>query len=228
MELVTTDEIIARLRVPGGVGVDQLPVIDAFRLAIQERVLAMTGFLVTDDPYFSPSQQTEEQADVQLGISRLMQYRPIIPMSNDPQRTVILRARSLASNTLDTILGDIRDKKTGRIMPLASELTPVFPPVGGQAPWFRWRQMIWPTVSFTYLVDPLGSPTNPVPASLRAAVLEWSAFLWAIQPFTGRLKSFTAEKVSETYENFVLKGAVPPVVYALLAPYIRGRASLIF
>ena len=169
MELVTTDEIIARLRIPGGPGADQTAVIDAFRLAIQERVLALTGFLVTDDPYFSPSSQTEEQENVQLGISRLMRYRPIIPMSSDPQRTVILRARSLASNTLDTILGDIRDKKAGRIMPLASELTPVFPPVGGQAPWFRWRQMIWPTVSFTYLVDPLGSPTNPVPVSLNRA-----------------------------------------------------------
>lgn len=222
MDLATVDQIRQRLSLPV-LSADQTATIDGFRIAVEERVLALTGFLTNDDPYFAPVSFTEEQENVQLGISRLMKYRPIVPMSADPQRTVVLRARSLASNTQDTILGDIRDKKNGRIMPLASELTPVFPPVGGQAPWLRWRQMIWPTVTFTYLVDPLGSPTNPTPASLGRAVVEWVAFIVARHP--SMLQSFTAEKVSETYN---VKYNIPPLVDALLAPYIRGRAGLIF
>lgn len=221
--LATTDQIRQRLGL-ASLSADQSATVDGLRLAIEERVLALTGFLRTDDPYFAPSSQTDELIDVQLGISRLMQYRPIIPMpGNDPQKTCILQARSLASNTFNTILGDIRDKKTGRIMPLASELTPVFPPVGGLAPWFRWRQMIWPVVRFTYLVDPLGSPTNPVPPSLTRAVVEWVAFIVARHP--GMLASFTAEKISESY-NY--QYTIPPLVTALLAPYIRSRGTLIF
>lgn len=222
IELATIDQVRQRLRF-GTLTADQSAALDVILLAIQERVLLLTGFLVTDDPYFSPSRQTEEQIDVQIGLSRLMQYRPIIPMSNDPQTTVLLEARSLASNTFNTILGDIRDRKTGRVMPLASELTPVFPPVGGLAPWFRWRQMIWPVVRFTYLVDPLGSPTNPVPKALTAAVIEWTAFLIARNP--AMVQSFTAEKISE---SFYYNWMIPPIVTSLLSPYIRGKASLIF
>jgi hypothetical protein len=222
IELATLDQIRQRLRL-ASLTTDQGAALDVMRQAVQERVLLLTGFLVTDDPYFSPSSQTEEQTDVQLGVSRLMQYRPIIPMGSDPQTTVILEARSLASNSFNKIIGDIRDRKEGRVMPLASELTPVFPPIGGQAPWFRWRNAIWPVVRFTYLVDPLGSATNPVPKALTLAVVEWVAFLIARNP--AMVQSFTAEKISESY---YYNWMIPPIVTSMLSIYIRGKASLIF
>jgi hypothetical protein len=228
LSLATTQEIVDRLQVIAASDSAQIALVDAFRQAIEERILSLTGFLFTDDPYFAPASQTEQQTNVQLGISRFMAKRPIVPMSPLAAQAVKLQARSLASDTLNDILGDLQDKKNGSIMPLASELTPVFPPVGGQAPWFRWRQMIWPVVTFTYIVDPLGSPTNPIPNSLTAATFEWAAFIYAMRPMTGRLKSFSAEKISETYEYYMLKGAVPPTVMMLLGPYIRNRGSLIF
>lgn len=227
----TTQEIIDRLNLPPGVfGVEQNAVVDAWRLAIQDRVLRLTGFFVNADPYFNPvTISKEEQQDVQIGVSRLMRYRPIIPMTADPQKAVILEARSLASNTFNTILGDIKDRNEGRIMPLSSELTPIFPPIGGLAPWYRWRQITWPFVQFTYLVDPLGSPTNSEPLhSLNRAIVEWAAFVWATQPYRGRLSSFSAEQISESYQHYVLTGPYPPIVMALLARYIRSTGSIIF
>ena len=218
--LCTLEEIKARLLASGS-NADRDAMLDAYRVAVEERVLALTGFAFGPD--FNPVTKTEQHENVQLGVSRLMRYRPILPMSGDPQRTVLLRARSLASNTFDTILGDIRDPVEGRIMPLASELTPVFPPVGGQAPWLRWRQMIWPTVIFTYLVDPLGSPTNPTPASLNRACVEWVAQM-ASRPAGGAVKSYTAEKISETFADKM----PTDVVSALLGRYIRSQASMVF
>lgn len=223
IQLATIDQVRQRLRL-GVLTADQSAALDVILLAIQERVLQLTGFLVTDDPYFSPTKQVDQQIDVQIGLSRLMQFRPLIPLNaTDPQKAIILEARSLASNTFNTVLGDITDLKNGRVMPLASELTPVFPPIGGLAPWFRWRQMIWPVVRFTYLVDPLGSPTNPIPRALTAAVVEWTAFLIARNP--AMVQSFTAEKISE---SFYYNWMIPPIVTSLLAPYIRNKANLIF
>lgn len=215
--LCSVEEIKARLQLTGS-NPDRDAMLDAYRLAVEEKVLDLIGMT------FSAALQTEQHENVQLGVSRLMKFRPIIPMSSDPQRTVQLKARSLASNTFDTILGDIRDPVEGRIMPLASELTPVFPPVGGQAPWFRWRQMIWPTVVFTYKVDPLGSVTNPVTASMNRACVEWVA-AFAARPAGGVVRSYSAEKISETFQD---KIAVPATVYLLLGKLIRAQAGLVF
>jgi hypothetical protein len=219
--LTTLEEIKARLgALAAGVNPERDAMLDAYRVAVEERILALTGFS------FTGGIQTEEQIDVQLGVSRLMTLRPILPMSTDPTRAVKLEARSLASATFATILGDVRNAYDGRIMPLASELTPVFPPIGGQAPWVRWRQMIWPTVKFTYIVDPLGSATNPIPASLNRAAVEWTVFI-AGRPFAGLVQSYSAEKISETFFNH-LKTAQPPVVQMLLAKYTRNQASMVF
>jgi hypothetical protein len=215
--LCTLDEIKTRVLATGS-NPDRDAMLDAYRLAVEERILNLTGFTFTGGQY------TEEQIDVRLGESRLMKYRPILPMSNDPQRAVVLMARSLASNTFSQILGDIRDAFRGRIMPLASELTPVFPPVGGQAPWVRWRQMIWPTVRFTYLVDPLGSATNPVTASLNRACIEWAA-TFIMRPGGGIVQSYTAEKISETYSN---KYVMPPTVNMLIGNLIRTQVGIVF
>lgn len=217
MALATLSEVRDRLQLPTG-DVAQDAVLDAIRTAVEERILGLTRFT------FTGGSRTEQQIDVQLGVSRLMSKRPILPASSDPLKTVTLQARSLASSTLSNIIGDIRDAYEGRIMPLASELTPIFPPVGGMAPWFRWRQMIWPVVIFTYLVDPLGSTTNPVPASLNRATVEWAASVYAM-PGAGRVRSFSAEKISETY----IDQAMPPVVNMLLGSYTKGRkVGLIF
>jgi len=191
--------------------------LDSYRLAVEEKILDLIGMT------FDGGLKTEQHENVQLGVSRLMKFRPILPMSPNPQKTVELRARSLASGTFDTILGDIRDPLEGRVMPLASELTPVFPPVGGQAPWFRWRQMIWPTVVFTYKVDPLGSATNPVTASMNRACVEWVSSLVA-RP-NPAVKSYTAEKISETFQD---KLVTPATVYLLLGKLVRGQAGLVF
>lgn len=218
--LATLDEIKTRLQLSGS-NPDRDAMLDAYRLAAEEKVLDLIGMAFDDS---NGNVKTEQHENVQLGISRLMKLRPIVPMSADPQRTVQLRARSLASNTFDTILGDIRDPAEGRIMPLASELTPVFPPVGGQAPWYRWRQMIWPTVVFTYKVDPLGSSTNPVTASMNRAVIEWAASM-AYRPGGGIVKSYSAEKISETFQDQIV---VPQTVYALLGKLVRSQAGLVY
>lgn len=217
MPLSALSEVRDRLQIPEG-DPAQDAVLDAFRTAVEERILDLTRFT------FTGGTQTEQQVDVQLGVSRLMKKRPIVPLSGDPLKTVKLQARSLASSTLSDIVGDIRDAYEGRIMPLASELTPIFPPVGGLAPWFRWRQMIWPVVIFTYAVDPLGSATNPVPRSLNRAAVEWAASIYAL-PAAGRIRSFSAEAISETYTDW----SIPPIVGMLLAPYTKSRkAGLIF
>ncbi len=219
--LCTVEELKTRLSVSGS-NPDRDAMIDAYRLAAEERVLDLTGFT------FQGGLRTEQHENVQLGVSRLMKYRPILPMSGNPQKTVQLMARSLASGTFSEILGDIRDPVEGRIMPLASELTPVFPPVGGQAPWLRWRQMIWPTVTFTYLVDPLGSATNPIPAALNRAAVEWAAAIVNLRPGSGPLQSYSAEKISETFTHNLKKSGLPPIIDVMLARYTRGLSGMVY
>jgi hypothetical protein len=208
--LCTLAEIKARLQLPAANDADQDPVLDAFREAIEETILDLTGFT------FAGGTKTEQQPNVQLGVSRLMRFRPILTLSK-------LEARSLASGTFDTIIGDLIDPYVGRVMPLASELTPVFPPIGGLAPWMRWRQMIWPVVRFTYVVDPLGSGTNTLPSSLNRAAVEWVAATYS-KPSGGSVKQYSVEKVSETFDPL----SKPPIVSLLLARYVREAAVLVF
>jgi len=217
-QLCTTDEVRTRLLLPDlGPYDEQLAILDALRLAVEEVILARTAYT------FTGGLRTEQQTDVQLGVPRVVQYRPVLPLSADPLKAIKLEARSLASNTWSTIIGDIKDAQTGRVVALASELTPIFPPVGGTAPWYRWRQMIWPVVRFTYSVDPLGSATNPVPAALNRAAVEWTAAIYA-RPAGGAIDSWSVEKVSESY----VEASEPKVVAMLLARHVRERAVLAF
>lgn len=230
IELATTVEIFQRLGIPSP-SAAQAASADALRLSVQERVLAMTGFLVTDDPYFSPSQQTEDFSDRQIGTSFLTKYRPILPMSDsDPTREIIMKARIISDRNFSVIQAAIKDRYKGRVVPIGWNQSPTFPPYGGYvAPWFRWQQPIWDTVRVIYNVDPLGSDTNPVPASLNRAVVEWAAAIFSL-PMGGVLQSqsFSAEKISETLSfNMQWKG-IPPIVTALLGPYIRGTGTLVF
>jgi hypothetical protein len=208
--LCTLAEVKARLQLPAADDADQDPVLDALRAGVEESILALTGYT------FAGGTKTEQQTNVQLGVSRVMRYRPVLSLTK-------ILARSLASDTFNAILGDLVDPETGRVMPLASELTPVFPPVGGLAPWMRWRQMIWPVVRFTYVVDPLGSETNPVPQALNRAAVEWTAFAYS-KPSGGAVASWTVEKVSETY----IKNSKPDVVSMLLGRHVREQASMVF
>jgi hypothetical protein len=83
--------------------------------------------------------------------------------------------------------------------------------------------MIWPVVRFTYQVDPLGSPTNPVPAALNRAAVEWAASVYA-RPGASSVSSMSVEKVSETY----IDQSEPKVVAMLLMRHIREQAVMQF
>jgi hypothetical protein len=195
--------------------------IEGLRLGFEERILDLTGFT------FDGGVKTEELTDVQLGRSRVMRFRPIEPLdASRVTQYVRLDARSMASDTYSQIIGELRDREEGRIMALASELTPVFPPVGGMAPWYRWRQMIWPVVRFTYKVTPLGDGTDgtmPIPAMLKTAAVEWVASV-VTRSGAGALKSLGLERVQETYIDV----AVPPHIQGMLYRYIREKARLAF
>lgn len=209
-ELTTLAAVKARLQLPPDV-TDQDPVIDAIRLAIEEKILDRTGFT------FEGGVKSQTETDVQIGVTRTMRFRPIIPMSSDPLKQVDLQARSLASATFNSIIGEIKDSFRGKIIPLASELTPIFPPIGGQSPWFRWRQMYWPVVVFSYLVDPLGSSSNPIPRALSQAAIEWTAAIYGRGGAMGALKSISLEAVTETY----IDSNEPAAIKLLLARYNR-------
>lgn len=229
IELATTTEIFQRLGIASPTAA-QAASADALRLALQERVLAISGFLVTDDPYFSPSQQIDEIVDAQVGTSRILRYRPLLDIStSDPTAAIIMQARARGDRNFSVIRGEIKDRRIGRVLPLGWNSSPTFPPYGGYvAPWYRWQQPIWDVIRITYNVDPLGSATNPIPVSLNRAVVEWVAAI-ASRPMGGVLQSqsFSAEKISETL-SFNMQWKIPPIVTTLLGPYNRGTGTLVF
>ena len=218
--LCVKEDVLARLQMPPDS--PDAAVVESLRLAVEDRILSLTGFT-----FLEGGVQSEEQIDVQLGVSRVMRLRPLVPI--DPTsvtRYVTLEARSMASDTYAQIIGDLRVPFEGRIMPLASELTPIFPPVGGLAPWLRWRQMIWPGVRVTYKVQALGDGTGgtlKVPAALARAAIDWAASLYAM-PGAGRLRSLNLERVSEAYVD----QAVPRHVQGLLHLFVREKSLMVF
>lgn len=214
MPLSTLQDVKSRLRL-GSAAHPQDGVLEAFRAAAEEKVLGLTGFT------FSGGVKTEQQTKVQLGFARTMRLRPLLPLSPDPAKAVTVEVRSLASGTYDKILGDLIDPYEGKVLPLASSLTPVFPPMGGQGPWHRWKQMIWEVARFTYSVDPLGSGTNPVPSELKTAAVELAVSMYA-RAGGGAVTDVSVEGVSESY----LEAPVPPVVTMLLARYVRGKVVM--
>jgi hypothetical protein len=216
--LCTLADVLARLQLTSDGG-DQDAVLEALRLAVEEAVLDLTGYT------FKSGSQTEQMINVQLGVSRLTKYRPILPLSTNPTKVIKFEARSLASDLFSTLVGDILDPEKGRVMVVATELTPLYPPNTGTSPWLRWRQQIWPIVRVTYTVDPLGSNTNPIPAALERAAVEWVAAIYS-RPAGGAVRSWSTEGVSETYED--LKHAAPSVVTLLLARHIRGQVGIVF
>jgi hypothetical protein len=221
--LATVADVKERLRLPSASDAQDV-ILGAFLDAVEEEILAMTGYVVTADPTTDVVTFTQEFSDLQLGKTYELLHRPVLDINLDPPpfQRIRLEARSLASNTFSLILGEVKDTARGRFVALASEGFPEYPPTGGTGEWYRWRQITWPVVRATYRVDPLGSATNLVPKVFRTAAIEWTVSMYA-RSGGGALQSLSVGKVSETY----IKDSMPPVVAALLARYIRGRATLV-
>ena len=97
-------------------------------------------------------------------------------------------------------------------------------PATGSAPWFGWRRMTWPVVTFQYAVQPLGDGTGgtlAIPKALKTACMEWAAFIYS-RPGGGSTSSITVMGLSETY----VEASEPTLVKALLAPYTRQMARI--
>jgi len=223
-QLCQVADVKNRLEIPSS-DVSRDAILDAFRGAVEERILDITHFT------FTGGVVTEQLIDVQLGVSRVMSQRPIIPLpgTTSVSQFVQLSARAMASDTFSNIIGELRDPFEGRITALASELTPIFPPIGGLAPWFRWRQMIWPVVKFTYNVQPLGDGTGgtfAAPKSLITAAIEWTAFIYS-KTGGGGIQTLNLERVSENYGAMV-NLPQPAVVRMLLAKYIPRQVEMAF
>lgn len=212
-DLATLEEVLERLGLDAP-SAEVEAVVDAWRLAIQQRVLDLTGFVLV------PGVRTEQKTNVQLGRVFVMKYRPLeLPVS------IAVRSLGASPQSSYNILADLVDPYYGKIMAVSGDIGPTWPPSESVAPWFRWRSTIWPVAVYTYTVSAIPAEVLPI---LNRAVVEWAALVYALQPMTGRLKSFTAEKISETYENNKLQGSVPPIVSALLGPFMRGTATLVF
>lgn len=216
-DLATLEEIAERLELTNPSSTVEA-VLDAWRLALQQRVLDLTGFSLTAGP------KTDLRTNVQAGATFETKFRPV-----DQAVAVVARARSLG-NQFAAVQADLVDPAQGKVILVgASDLTgyPISDyGIGVAAPWFRWRQVIWPVVTVNYNVLEVPEELRPM---LGRAVVEWVAFTWVLKPQGGRLASFSAEKISESYQNFDLKGnSMPPVVSALLSPFVRGTATIVW
>jgi hypothetical protein len=197
--------------------------IDAYRLGIEEDILALTGYS------FTSTQRTDIVTDWQRGTTRLSQFRPIATLDNVEGRVLGTQA------TFNKLLGDVKNPTDGRVL-LVGYLNAFYDPRAGYGAaygggtwenWYKWREYTWPIIRLTYTVDPLGSPTNPVPKALTLAATEWVAFIISKPSGTGPIQSVSIEKVSESYGQGA-KGPMPPFVRALLARHVREQAVMQF
>ena len=213
--LTTVEEIKSRLRIPSD-QTDQDAIIDAYREAVEEDILALTGYS------FVGGQKVDIHTDWQRGTARVSQFRPILTLDNVEGRVLGTQA------TFNQLLGDVKKPKEGRVL-LVGYLNAFYDPRAGYGAaygggtwenWFKWREYTWPVVRMTYTIDPLGSDTNPIPRALITAATEWVAFIMQKPAGTGALTSVSIEKVSESYGQGA-KGPMPPFVYALIARHVR-------
>jgi hypothetical protein len=209
----------SRLQLPEDIERDA--VLESFLLAAEERILDLTGFLTTDDPYFAPVSKTEDLADVQRGVSRLLRYRPVL--------TASCASRSLGGTTFTDATVDLRDAFRGRVMVISADVFGAVEPMSGyylgssRPPWSKWQEAVLSMARFTYTVDPLGSNTNPIPASLNRAAVEWAAAIYSMSG-GGAVRSYSAGQISETFAD---KMTMPAHVTALLSRYVRNQASIV-
>ena len=214
--LTTVEEIKSRLRIPSD-QTDQDAAIDAIREAVEEDILALTGFT------FLAGSKTDNFTDWQRGTTRFLTYRPALVLTLVEGKVY---GSAASFNKLD---GDIKNEFEGQIL-LVGYQDAYYDPRSGDAsgmtgPWFRWREYTWPKVRVTYVVDPLGSDTNPIPKALMRAALEWTAFIMSKPAGAGPIQSVSIEKVSESYGQGS-KGPMPGFVSALLARFMRELVAI--
>lgn len=213
--LATLEEVKERLRIPCDTH-DQDAVIDAYREAVEENVLNLTGFTFKGGP------KVDTLTDWQRGTARVLKLRPVLTLDNIQGRVLGTQA------TFNQLLGDVKDPYKGRIL-LVGYLNAFYDPRAGYGAaygggtwenWFKWREYSWPLVKVSYTVDPLGSETNPVPKALKVATIEWVALIMSRPPGSGPITGVTIEKVSETYG--------PPwnMIMGLLARFIRENVVM--
>src|SRR5437867_9100836 len=183
--LTTLEEIKERLRIPAD-QTDQDAVIDAYREAVEEEILARTGFT------FVAGSRTDTFTDWQRSTTRLTSLRPILSLGGVQGRVNAPQAQFQALGA------DVKNAYTGRVI-LVGWQNAYFDPRtgdsgGSTAGWFKWREYIWPLVTVSYTVDPLGSETNPLPKALKTAALESVAALMARRAGSGSLTSVSSEK----------------------------------
>lgn len=213
--LSTVEEIKSRLSIPSG-QTDRDAIIDAYREAVEEDILALTGYT------FVAGSRTETVTDWQRGTTRLTALRPVLALTSIQGRVF---GPAASFNALD---GDVKNAKEGRIMLVGYQdgfYDPRSGDSGATAPWFKWREYTWPMVQVTYTVDPLGSDTNPIPRALMRAAVEWVAAILTKPAGAGALQSVSIESVSESYGQGA-KGPMPQIVHALLARHIRETVAI--
>ncbi len=216
--LTTIEDIKARLGIPAS-NTDQDAVIDAYREAVEEEILAKTGFT------FVAGSRTDTFTDWQRGTTRLTSLRPILSLGGVQGRVNAPQAGFQALGA------DVKNARDGRVL-LVGWQNAYFDPrtgdsYGQTAGWFKWREYIWPIVTVGYAVDPLGSETNPLPKALKTAALESVAALMARPAGSGALQSVSIEKISESYGQGAKVGQlIAPAAVALLARYTRDTVTM--
>ena len=214
--LCTLAQIKQRLRMDPDVEDPQDDILDAWRLAAQEQILDLTGYILGN----GSEQQIEEQAGFQIGRVYMTRYRPLLPLSSSEK--IRMEARESGATEYARIDGEIKDPRKGRVYAIKGGGND-WPPMGrGQADWFAWRETTYPFVRLTYKVDQLGSATNPIPRALTTACIELAVSMYS-RAGGGALDSLSIERVNETYS----KENMPTVVKGLLALHVRGRADVI-
>lgn len=190
--------------------------IDVLRAAIEEKVLERTGFALSAALPQSSLVVTDTLVNIQRGRVYTLKYRPI-----DETLALVFTARAKGSTSYEVITGTVVDAWRGRVSLDPADAGTALPPTPSPEPWFRWREMTWPFVRVAYKVDPVGSATNPHHAALTAAVVEWTAFVYA-KTAAGAVGSVSMEGVSESY----VAESEPKVVATLLAKYLRDQVAM--
>jgi hypothetical protein len=220
--LTTVEEIKSRLRIPADQH-DRDAEIDVYREAVEEDILALTGFT------FKGGQHVDSLTDWQRGTTRLTSLRPVLALLNVEGRVLGTQA------TFNQLLGDVKNAYEGRIL-LVGYLNAFYDPRAGYGAaygggtwenWYKWREYTWPLVRLTYTADPLGSDTNPIPKALTVAALESVAWNLSRPAGSGAITSVSIEKVSESYGQGAKVGQLlAPNAYALLGRLIRGSVVM--
>jgi len=184
--------------------------LEAVRAGVEEWILDVTGYSLTALSGF-----TETQQNIRTALRFRTSKRPITTLVSIESKELGGDYSVLSSELLDATKGEVI------IIAVGFGGTDV-PPVGGQAPWFKWRNKIWPLVRVTYDVAEL----NPIPADLKSGAIEMTAFISSI-PSGGALKSVSVGSISETYADTQNAAALPLATRTMLGRHQRFSAVVV-